>query len=236
MTNPVSLGYPDWARRTPMADQSLIRSTVNNAPVLTNYGPFYVANLDTLWVHFTAGNDVWRVSLTWAMDSAMTQQIGASTIDCTASTLLNRSFRPLAPYVKVTVNAATGGIGNFTLLMNSVPDVHMPSLTQAYINPISRYLVNIPATTTVVFSSSIVFIGPAVWAADCTAAIWEARLQSVNFFGGISELDRCAKNRGDMLSRPVYLGGGGTMISLQNFDGAAQLAYVYLNQASDVGL
>lgn len=235
MTSPVVIGYPDWARRTPMADQNLINATVPLAPALTTYGGFYVANLEALWLHFTAGIDAFRVLVSWYMDAALTQLIGSSRLDFRVNTLGNRTFRPLAPYMRVTVEAAVGGVGTFTLILNTTSDIKVPFLTQSYINPISRYLFNIPATSIVVQTSQIMFIGPAVWSVDCTASIWEARLQTVDYLGNISEIDRCAKGKGDMLSRPIWIGGGIPQISIQNFDAAAQSGFAYLNQASDAG-
>lgn len=234
MTSPLQ-GYPDYARRTPMADQILINDTQTGLMSLITYTVGYVPNILALWMHFTAQGGRSRVQFSWYADSGFTVLIGQAQMDTgSTSGIINRSFRTFAPYLKVTVIPQAGSSLNTTLILTTVSDVTIPTLSNVYVNDIGRNGTSIGATSSDTAVSQQCRIGSALWSVTASAASWNARLQTVDFNNNISTIDRVDNANGAGQQRPIYIGGGTPQILVVNNDASAKVYNAFLNWVPDI--
>lgn len=218
-----------------MADQILINDSRTNPLSSVQFAVGYVANIPALWMHFVVTGGKGRIQFGWFADAAFTQLIGTTQLDEGGTGgIINRTFRPLAPYLRVTMIPQAGGVASTTLLLTTTADITMPTLQNVYVNDLGRFQQPIGATSTDTFTSQQARTGLVYWMASCTAASWTARLQTVDFNGNTSTVDCCDNTFGAGQSRGCYLGGGNPQIVIVNNDAAAKTYNAFLNWATDI--
>lgn len=235
MSSPV-VGYPDFIRRTPMADQILINDHPLNPVAAKTYTVGYVPNIQALWMHFVVTGGRARVQLNWYADSGFLTLIGTSQLDTGAAGIINRSFRPFTPYLKVVVTPQAGGVSSWTLVLTTMADTNSPVLSIIYVNDLERLNFGIGASSVDVHQSQMCRVGTAQWMATCTAASWSAQLQVVDFNLNTTLVDYVDNLTGAGQMRLVYMGGGTPQITTTNNDAAAKTYTHILNWVPDISL
>lgn len=226
MTFPVR-GYPDWQRRSSVADQVLLYYTGRVAVANDQFGPFYVGNVPQLFVRMraTVGNVL--MQLQFYADQALTQLVSAFTVESRALVQFSQTVSVQAPWLKVVVAEAVGGNMTYDAAVTcaSSPGYQMTGPSDATL--ISAIDTAIGAASGVNVYSARAAYGRATWTAYCNTGNWNAYMGYRDIFGTIIYVDFISGVMGPT-TRNIFIGAGQTTIRVFNF-GAAGLFEAFLS-------
>lgn len=181
MTSPIVHGYPDWGRYTARATKEYLNTAPVAQPGPTMYGPFFVGDVDHLYLFFNPGASA-RVSLDFFLDDALAIFIDGHTVDCDTNVLFSRPLNVLGPWVRVTVEGAAYPLAyEIKLTMSSAPDQAFGDVPTKSIL-FNAQGINYAAGFTTL-TAPYVIPGDAFWQAMFPARASELRLLALDMLG-----------------------------------------------------
>lgn len=231
MTAPVEHGYPDFGRYRASADKVYFDATVADIDGATDYGPFFVGDVDYLSLFFSPTTNHFLVTLGFYDAPSGGANTGLFAFSARNTCTVDQVVPVRGPYVIMTVqpNAVNGA---FSALLASCPLHHSGGQAAgAGSLLISRTVAAIGAGATVTTLAQATRQAPAVWSVSSPAATWVARLESITFQGVVTVLDRITQLSNED-ARPIYLPHTTVQISVDNTTGVASTFSAYLNTAT----
>lgn len=227
MTSPTPQGSPDWSRQAPWSDQVFFNYTGRVFSGAETYTAIYVGNIRALLINFHPNSNVGRLQLRWYADPALSQLVNTDTIDVGAVQRIERTIRPYAPYLQISVGVA--GVAPFTydLYVASVSDVDMPRIRSQSNILIAQTSVAIAAATTVSVAASASHLGSAWWQVYTSGTNYSGTLLTTDFTGAATTFASFTSGAGTAGQR-VYLPGGIITATVTNSDAAPHGYWLYL--------
>lgn len=220
MTQPVTHGFPDWARQTPAVDVIYERIDVPDIDALTSYGPYFVGATPHVGVLFGATTNNFDASFSFFADEALTLSLADVHLEIRQGQTAPQVIPAYGPWLRVNVVPSAAN-GSFFMRLWATPVPGRPMRDSARDNMlVSQTATNIGAGATSTFSPSRVWPGPAVWSVDTAAATWTAVLSTISPSGTVRLID-AMRNGASPTSRGVYLPNASLQLAVTNTTGAA---------------
>lgn len=203
MTAPLPHGYPDWGRYQASADKSLWSVANVTIGVSTNYGPFFVGDVDFVRLYFLASTNHFNVSVKFYADAALTQFLMSDAVSVRQDDTYRRSIPVTGAYVLVQVSpSAAGSIfdARLTTLRHPARGNDGSDRDGVLITDIDGSY----AVGTTIVDATKVIPGPAVFYGHAKTASTFLDLQVVNYVGTVLGLVRIINSTGPV-SHLVYL-------------------------------
>lgn len=216
MTNPVSVGYPDWNRASAQADVVVVEDLNRTSSVTVSYPLVPVTSIKALYITCLPLTGHLSVDFQFFADAAGTIVIDDYFISARQGDVISSPVKVLGPYVKISVDPGSVTPFTYSLQVTSMPEIGGQSAYVHELALMSKSSVNINPGATLTVDAVSVFAGPAVWSVFGTVASWGAGCVSVDEFGVVTTLDAVNNNYVTGAVRNINLPGTHIRFTITN--------------------
>lgn len=228
MTQPLGVGFPDFARQASEAQVLEINdnNVTGNGSVF--YPGRYVGNAKALMVWANPTTMPCEFLLRFSGDQAGTIPMDNFTFDADSLLVARQTVPILGPYMSAVVEPKAAGNFQYTFQVWRVPAPGNFQGGPSYQSSASQFNTAVGAGATVDTTDFMVAGTPVTWSVSCTAASWQASVISRLFDGTEQILDFVDNTFTPKASpRTIYAPPTTLVYRVHNFDAGAKNFFLF---------
>lgn len=217
MTIPAGIGYPDWRRSFATArffDILAFNTTITQS---TNFGPFPVANIDSIGVRCFALTGHGLLTLEWFADEALTFFLSGDQISLREGCAIDQSIVVKGAFLRVTVANVEPADWELTLVLyettRSVISMSDPT-DNVLISQVNQV---VAGGATATWDGLRIYSAEAVWSVRSNGTNFNVNLNHVDHIGNVTRIDQFSQAN-TQLSRIIFLSPCMSRINYVNGD------------------